>query len=303
MRDLLDSHELVLMEAAIVERLRRGGDVALHETLTNAPLIYDQRGREVLASMWGEYMGIARGAGLPFVMCTPTWRADRERMPLSGVSERLNQDAAHFMRELREMPENAGGIVRIGGLVGCKHDCYRAEEGLSCDEAERFHSWQIEQLVEGGVDFLITETVPSVSEAMGIARAMAATGMPYVIGLVIGRSGRVLDGAELMDAVDAIDAATVREPDAYMVNCAYPTFVCAERQPKALFGRLRGYAANGSALDHSELEQAAEMKAERVCDWGDAMLALNREYGVTMLGGCCGTGAEHLRYLVDAARG
>ena len=132
---------------------------------------------------------------------------------------------------------------------------------------------------------------------------MENSGLPYIISFVISRDGRVLDGNDLYTAINLVDTNTSNKALGYMVNCAYPTFVCAERQPKALFGRLRGYAANGAALDHSELEQAAEMKAERVCDWGDAMLALNREYGVTMLGGCCGTGAEHLRYLVDAARG
>jgi methionine synthase I (cobalamin-dependent) len=28
------------------------------------------------------------------------------------------------------------------------------------------------------------------------------------------------------------------------------------------------------------------------------MLALNREYGVKILGGCCGTGPDHLKCLV-----
>lgn len=42
---------------------------------------------------------------------------------------------------------------------------------------------------------------------------------------------------------------------------------------------------------------------ESVYDWGDEMLALNRRHGVKILGGCCGTGEEHLHYIVNGNAG
>lgn len=48
MKDFLQSQKMILLEAAIVERLRRDDDVALHPTLVHAPLIYDAAGRAVL---------------------------------------------------------------------------------------------------------------------------------------------------------------------------------------------------------------------------------------------------------------
>ena len=59
---------------------------------------------------------------------------------------------------------------------------------------EQFHSWQISQLKQGGVDFIIAETLPSVEEATGIARALQRSCPPYFISFVISRDGRVLDG-------------------------------------------------------------------------------------------------------------
>ena len=38
---------------------------------------------------------------------------------------------------------------------------------------------------------------------------------------------------------------------------------------------------------------------ESVSDWGEMMLELNRVFGVKVLGGCCGTNEQHLKYLVD----
>ena len=140
--------------------------------------------------------------------------------------------------------------------------------------------------------------LPSVAEAGGIAEAMGQTGLPYVISFVIDRGGYVLDGCSLPDAVSSIDAEASHPPLGYMVNCAHPSFLCADRQPATLFQRLIGYQANASSLDHCELDGASELQADDVAEWGREMRRLNRDYGVKILGGCCGTGVEHLRTLV-----
>lgn len=146
MRRLLLAHDIILMEAAVVERLRRDVDVDLHPQLVHAGLVYDDVGREALRRIYQSYIAIAHGAGLPLLVCTPTWRANRERVDASGVSQRINTDAVHFMNELRQADNSHGAAVKIGGLIGCKNDCYRPEESLEPDESETFHSWQIGEL-------------------------------------------------------------------------------------------------------------------------------------------------------------
>jgi len=301
MQKLLDENKLVLMEAAIVERLRRSTDVELHPVLVNAPLIYDTAGRKAMRDIYQGYIDIAKHARLPFLMCTPTWRTDRQRVADTGVDEAINIDAAHFLRELRESQREGTENIRIGGLLGCKNDCYQPQQALATAEAESFHAWQIGQLKRGGVDFIIAETLPAVGEAIGIARAAARAGLPYFISFVISRDGRVLDGTTLAAAVERVDATVARKPLGYMVNCAYPSFLCAADQPPALFDRLTGYLANASSLDHCELDGAAELKSESVSNWGEAMFDLHRNYGVKILGGCCGTSSEHLRYLAPGS--
>ena len=298
MRDFLDSHGLILMEGSVVERLRRASGVELHPLLVNAPLIYDAHGATALGEIYRGYMDIALGAGVPFMMCTPTWRANQARVQESGAAPMLNGDAVRFMQGLRESHGSNAGMVKIGGMIGCRNDCYRPGEGLSVGEAERFHAWQIDQLAEAGVDFLIAQTLPALDEAKGIARAMAATGVPYIISFVIGRDGHLLDGTTLLTAAQAIDAETERPPLGIMVNCAYPTFLCAAQQPAALFDRLIGYLANASSLDHAALDGADKLHVDDITDWGNTMLDLNRRYGVRVLGGCCGTGEAHMRRLV-----
>ncbi len=85
------------------------------------------------------------------------------------------------MRDIRDSHRPGDGIIKIGGMIGCKNDCYKANEGLSSLESEDFHSWQIDHLAQSGVDFLVAVTLPNKEEARGIAKAMAKTGIPYII--------------------------------------------------------------------------------------------------------------------------
>ena len=100
------------------------------------------------------------------------------------------------------------------------------------------------------------------------------------------------------DAVKYIDLNTTEKPYGYMVNCAYPTFLCADTQPGELFERLIGYQANASSLDHCDLDGADQLVTDAVSEWGQLMIDLNRKYGIRVLGGCCGTSGDHLKYIV-----
>lgn len=295
MKELAQNHSLILMEGAVIERLRRSNKITLHDTLVHAPFIYDPQAGDLLKAVYQSYIDVAQAAGLPLLLCSPTWRTNKERVEQSGINQTVNFDAVHFMRELA----GDNRAIKIGGTVGCKNDCYRPEEGLSTQEARTFHRWQVEQLVAGGPDFLMTQTLPNIHEALGIAQAMQDTGIPYIISLVISRNGQVLDGHTLKDAIEFIDLNTENPPLGYMINCAHPSFLCPETQPPEVFERLIGYQANASSLDHCDLDKARELKQDDRIEWGDLMLELNRKYGINILGGCCGTGVEHMRYLTE----
>lgn len=299
MQQFIDNHPLILMEAAVVEQLRRAEGIELHPTLVNGPLIYERSGREALANIYRGYTAIAADAGLPMLLCAPTWRANQERVAASAAPATLNEDAVGFMQELRADSLTKGVNSKIGGLIGCRNDCYRPEQGMSAGEAEEFHAWQIERLAGSGVDFLLAATLPNTEEALGIARAMAKSGVAYIIGFVINRNGQVLDGSAPLDAIHRIDESVTVPPLGYMITCSYPDFLRADQQPQELFTRLIGYQANASSLAHHELDGSEVKRAKDLAAWGGAMLALHHNHGVKVLGGCCGTGVEHLQYLVD----
>lgn len=295
----LTTSSLVLTECAISERLRRAGDVDLHPTLFNTPLIYHAEGREKMAAIYRQYREIAARAALPILLCAPTWRVDRDRLAEAGFDASLLSDAVAFMRDLQQQWQAPDSEIFIGGLIGPKNDCYRPEQALNIDAAATFHRWQITRLAEAGVDCIVAQTIPAVSEGLGMARALADASIPAIISFVIDRQARVLDGTPLFEAITAIDNDLAPPPLGYMVNCVYPTFICAKRQPPALFKRLIGIQANSSSLDHSQLDGAEVLHRDDLRHWGENMLQLNSEFGMKILGGCCGTDDSYLQYLVD----
>ena len=298
MKDLLEKHKFILAEAAVIERLRRNDKIDLDENLVHTALIHSEEGRTALRDVYQEYLGIAGDSGLPILLCTPTWRANKERVEASKQRRDINVEAANFMKEL-VAHETKKMTVKIGGLIGCKNDCYLPEEGLSFEEAIDFHEWQINELASAAVDFLIAVTLPSVEEAAGIARAMEATGLPYIISFVIGSDGKVLDGTGINAAIEYVDARTMDHPLGYFVNCSYPSFLNPKALTEKLSDRLIGIQANASSLSHAELEGSEELKAESVSEWGRLMVQLNRDFGLKILGGCCGTDGKHLEYLTE----
>ena len=297
--DILKHHDLVLGEGSVIEALRRSCGIELHPRLENALLVYEPAGKESLSNIYNEYISVARGAEIPIMICAPTWRANKERLEEADESRNVNGDAVAFMRQVQSKWEEWQDNMLIGAIVGCKNDAYKPEQGLTVSEAYDFHSWQIDKLAEKEVDFLIAETLPSTQEAAGIARAMSKTGIPYFIGLVINPEGMVLDGCTLEHAFDEIDTLCDPAPIGFVICCSYPSFLRPDRQPESVISRLIGYLANASSRSQTDLDGSTSLRIDDIADWGKRMIELNKNYGIKILGGCCGTDARHLQYIVD----
>jgi hypothetical protein len=79
MKPLLEKHKFILSEAAVIERLRRNDKIDLDENL-----IHSKEGRAASRDLYQEYLGIVAATDLPILLCTPTWRANRERVEASS---------------------------------------------------------------------------------------------------------------------------------------------------------------------------------------------------------------------------
>ncbi|NTW16946.1 MAG: homocysteine S-methyltransferase family protein, partial [Syntrophaceae bacterium] len=218
----------ILGEGAVIERLRRNVGLQLDPYLVNSAFIYDDAKRSALETICRQYMDIGREFNLPLLMSTPTWRASRARIDAAGYAGfDVNGDNVRFLDALRESYGGYSQKVLICGLMSCRGDAYDAADALAVDEALEFHAWQAEKLAEAGVDFLLAATLPALSEATGLALALAATGKPYALSFVVRPEGTLLDGTPLNTAIDGIDAAVIPRPFAYLINCTHVSFARA----------------------------------------------------------------------------
>lgn len=298
---LLEKSSFLLMEAAVVERVRRHDATLLHPLLHATPLIYDAKGRELLARVYEEYIEVAVEAGVPLVLSAPTWRADHRRVAESGLQMTINEDAVAFMQSLRAAHPECR--IVINALIGPCNDCYQPDQALDADRSEAFHTWQAQRLAAAGVDFLLAETLPSLEESEGLARAMAKTGRPYVLSFVLSDDGNLLDGTTPSEAIRRIDQAQADvRPLGYMFNCCYPTFFEHGAFEGALAPRLFGFQANGAGIDPRRLDQAETLLSEPAEHWARDMWRFHEKTSARVLGGCCGTDARYLRALVKARR-
>jgi len=303
----IERRGFVMGEGSLYERLRRDPAVRFDEHIAHAGLIYDDASRDVLTGVHRQYLDIGREHAIAMLSGSPTWRANKERVARSAFAgERVNRDAVRFMLELRRQHYGDDAPIRIAGQCGPRADAYRPEEARDTETAEAFHRDQIEELADGGAEFLMALTLPAFPEAFGIARVMAATGLPYVISFVIRPNGTLLDGTGLDDAVERIDNGTPRPPDTYNVNCVHASVfasalaVLGARNPAAR-ARVSGLHANTSARSPEELDGLDVLETEAPADFGTNMWKLRTDLGATVLGGCCGTSTEHMSALAGLA--
>lgn len=261
-------------------------------------LLDDPKGKDALGRWFEAFVAMARAGGTGFVLDTATWRANMGWAKALGLDEtgirRVNADAVAFARALRDQHETAALPVLINGVIGPLGDGYRVDVSRAVDEAERLHRPQIRALADAGVDMVTALTMTHAEEAIGVARAAQAEGVPHVLSFTVETDGTLPSGQGLQAALAEVEAATGGSALFYMVNCAHPThFTPALAGP--MQGRIGGIRANASRLSHAELDAATELDDGNPAEFGLDYLRLGSMLpGLRIIGGCCGSDHRHV---------
>lgn len=293
------SRPTILMEGALGERLKREFGLDINGPVSMADLVYKEKGRIALATLWKEYMGIAQRYQLPFIATTPTRRANKERVRMAGYDEAIIEDNVNFLREIKE---SSSVEMYIGGLMGCKGDAYTGDGALSVEQAIDFHRWQADLFKSAGVDFLYAGIMPVLAEATGMATVMSEMDIPYIISFTIQKDGKLIDGHTIDYAIRFIDDNVANKPIGYMTNCVHPDIVYKAlshtfNRTEAVHSRFIGIQANTSALTYQELDGAKDLQTSSPDDLAKDMMKLKSDYHFKIFGGCCGTDQRHIEEI------
>jgi 5-methyltetrahydrofolate--homocysteine methyltransferase len=231
---------------------------------------------------------------------------------MEALVPELNRDGARLVREAAVLAEKEDGRPRfVAGAIGptnrtasispdVNNAAFRA---VTFDQLKAAYGVQAENLIDGGVDVLLIETIFDTLNAKAALYAIAelcearGVNMPVMIsGTITDRSGRMLSGqtpAAFWNSVRhaaplsvgfncALGAKEMRAHVAELARIA-DTLVCA-------------YPNAGLPNEFGLYDESPEYMAGLLAEFADAGL-------VNIVGGCCGTSPAHIRAIAEAVRG
>ncbi|ASU83754.1 methionine synthase [Nocardiopsis gilva YIM 90087] len=160
-------------------------------------------------------------------------------------------------------------------------------------------------LIEGGADAILIETCQDLLQTKAAviaatrARRAAGSDIPIIAQVTIETTGTMLLGSEIGAALTALEPLDI---DMIGLNCA--------TGPAEMSEHLRFLAQHSrvpiSCMPNAGLPQLGANGAVYPLlpnELADAHDTFTTEFGLSMVGGCCGTTPEHLRQVVERVHG
>ncbi|WP_447761948.1 homocysteine S-methyltransferase family protein [Sphingopyxis panaciterrae] len=264
------------------------------------PLLDDAVAMADLTAMYSRVLDVAAEHGFAAMISGLDYRASPDwgkKLGYSrkGLADALGQSIA-FLRSVARPYEDRIPEILIGGMLGPRGDAYSLNQTITADEAEDYHSFQLEALKRAEVDFVSAVTFNNVPEAVGVARAAARIGLPLSISFTLDSNHRLKSGPSLKEAIETVDAeAGDSRPDFYGINCSHPLEFEPALEPGDWILRIRSLRPNASAKDKVDLCHLGHIEDGDPVDLGHRIGALAQRYPhIDIFGGCCGTWAPHL---------
>lgn len=244
---------------------------------------------QLLTSLHKEYIDAGSD-----IITTNTFGGTRFKLEADIETTAFNRKMAQAAVNARASAQNN---VWIAGSVGPTGLFTRPMGELTLEELVDAFCEQIKGLVDGGVDFILGETIFDLAEAKAIVLAARR-----VCNLPVGVSMTFESGASLTGSTPLIFLETMQNMgvDFVGVNCsAGPeqfVDIAKEMQPALEIPLLMYPNAGLPVLENGET--VFKLPPQEFAEQTSALLDL----GATMLGGCCGSTPDHIKALAGAAK-
>ena len=285
---MLDSYDVILADGATGTNLFNMG-----LTSGDAPEIWNTEHPDRIRKLYS--MAVNAGSDL---FLTNSFGGNASRLKLHDAQNRvreLNRVAAELGRDVAD---TSGRKVVVAGSVGPTGEIMEPVGALSHALAvEMFHE-QADGLKEGGADVLWLETISAPEEYRAAAEAFALAEMPWVGTMSFDTAGRTMMGVTSSDMVKMVEDLP-NPPLAYGANCGTGS--------SDLLRTVLGFAAHGSerpiiAKGNAGIPKYVDghIHYNGTPDLMADYAVMARDCGAKIIGGCCGTMAEHLESMREA---
>ena len=295
----LESNEILLLDGGVSTEIRRRG-VALDENVWSG--LTTKTHPDQVREVHEDY--IAAGAQIITANTYSTARHVLESINLGHESKLLNFKSVQLAREARD--NAAREDVYIAGSMSSMTPFTSHREVAIGEHVESSYRELAEVLAEAGVDLIIAEMMRDIENASMVIKAAVSTGLPVWIGYsammddngVDVRSLRwknrddttsAHDFGEMVDTLKPLGGQAAGVMHTRVEDTAPALAVLREHWD----GPMLAYAETG------KLKLPEWLLAEVISppDYAAVVEGWIKDYGVRIVGGCCGTGPEHIREL------
>ena len=242
------------------------------------------------------------------VLETDTFQASRLKLGEWGLEDHtreINVRAAQIARSAAGERAFVAGSIGPTGFLPASDDPTLGQIGFR--ELRAVFAEQAAGLLEGGVDLMIIETTQDMLElkaaVFGIREACAAADRPVPIQCSVSllpQGGKMLLGTDISSALATLEALKV---DVIGLNCS--------TGPEDMRDAIRFLGEFSSVPVHCIPNAGLPLQGpngetifpERPAPLADVLGEFVDRYGVSIVGGCCGTTPEHISAIAERVRG
>jgi enediyne biosynthesis protein CalE2 len=225
------------------------------------------------------------------IITTNTFRTNPYTIKKAGRLK-YHQDIPRALTKIAcDLAEQARGNkkVAIAGSLAPIEDCFSPKLYPGTRIAEKDHYEHIKNLKEGGVDFILAETMLSIKEALIVLAQAKKLKIPIMVSFVLNQAGNILNGDNLIKALKAVSEY---KPLALLINCT--TLDIIEKVIDNVLANAQ--IPIGVYPNFGPPTKGKFTKYLSPTKFAQTMLKFNYK-GVKILGGCCGTRPAHIAAL------
>jgi 5-methyltetrahydrofolate--homocysteine methyltransferase len=236
------------------------------------------------------------------VVETDTFQASRLKLEEWGLAEHtleINRRAAEIARKAVGEDRFVAGSIGPTGFLPASEDPSLGQ--IRFRDLVTVFTEQAQGLLEGGVDLLIVETAQDILEVkasiFGIREAFKLTGRSTPIQASVSllpNGGKMLLGTDISAALATLEALKV---DVIGLNCSTgPEDMRDAIRFLGEFSPLPVHCIPNAGIPHQG-PNGETIFPEQPGPLADALGDFVERYGVSIVGGCCGTTPEHIRAI------
>ncbi len=234
------------------------------------------------------------------IILTNSFGGSTYRLKLHGAENRVHELNALAAGIARKCADNAARPVIVAGSMGPTGEIFAPVGTLSHEDGVAAFREQALALKDGGADILWIETISSEEELRAAVEGASAAGLPIVTTMSFDTNGRTMMGITPAGFAQ-LSASLPNQPVAIGANCGTgaaelvaTVLGITEVRPDAVVV-AKGNCGIPEYVDgHIHYSGTPQLMADYAC--------LARDAGAKIIGGCCGTGFEHLKAMHDSLR-